>query len=352
MPRFQHLVITRFSIRPTMTSTDRNELRRTLEPLLGSFDPLTPRSLDHRFRVFEVACLPGVLAQTLQEFTWVIAVDRDLPAQYRERLARLVSERPRTVIHSYDPLEPLGDVDWLRPYVEQPAPDYLLTTTLDDDDALPPRFAESIQQLVTERGDQLAPVETFGATDLWEWDLEVTDDAPLGYRAPWHRDAIPVVSVGFSLLARYPTYELTVMRLPHNEAQHVLDWDTPPRDPRIEEIRSVMQAGAARDGDSLRDFAASETFHDWVPLAGMPTMTNHQINVEGTRLHEAKERTAVTGAESFPNAAIDWDALDRHAPHFQTNRRMRARYFLARADRLRQRVMARFHSARQRPAGS
>lgn len=337
--RFQHFVITRFSIRPTMASTDRHELNRTMSRFRG-LDPLTPRSLEHRFRLFEVACLPAVLAQTDQDFTWVIVVDRDLPAAPRARLEALIADRPRTVIHTYDPSRPLGGLAWLVPYVEVPAPDYLLTTNLDDDDALPRGFAAAVHTLIEERGDQLAPVQTFGATDLWEWDLEVSDEAPLGQRAPWHREIIPVVSVGFSLLARYPAYELTVMRVAHNTARTILDWSKHADDERIQATRAVLQAGAARAGDSLGDFGADEVFSDWVPLGGMPTMTNHQINVQGARLYEAKERTPVTGPESFPDTALDWNAFRRHAPHFRRSRTLYARYLLMRARGYGQRMLA------------
>lgn len=347
MPRVQHFVITRFSIRPTMTSTDRHELSRGMSRLRGGLDPLARGALEHRFRIFEVACLPAVLAQTDQDFTWVIVVDRDLPEAQRERLEALTASRPRTVIHTYDPLRPLGDIAWLTPYVECPQPDYLLSTNLDDDDALPRRFAETIHTLIAERGNQIAPVETFGAAKPLEWDLEVTNDAPLGYRAPWHRDTIPVVSVGFSLLARYPAYELTVMRIPHNTARTILDWTRPAGNERIEEIRTVLANGAAQAGDALDDFEASETFSDWVPRAGSPTMTNHQINIQGDRLFESKKRVPVVGPESFPDVTIDWEAFHRYAQYFQIGRRTRASHLVRRARQLLYQARSRFRRHRR-----
>lgn len=349
MPRFQHFVITRFSIRPTMTSTDR----LTLGPNVvsrGVYDPLAPEMLERRFHVFEIACLPGVLAQTDPTFTWVIVVDRDLSEEWRARLNALVAARPHTVIHDYDPEQSLGEIAWLEPYVETPTPDYLLTTNLDDDDALPPRFVESLRAIIEERGDRLAPLEVFGATQLWEWDLDVSADAPLGYRAPWHRDFIEVASVGFTLLARYPAYPLTVMRVPHGSGSNVLNWSAPPLNPAVAEARQAIQAGAAAAGDSLADFDPSETFHPWVDQVGWPLMTNHQINLQGLRLYESKERIAVTGMETFPNAVIDWDAFQRYAQDFQVSRRMRAQYYFVRTRRAVRRLRRKARRLRRVPA--
>jgi hypothetical protein len=318
----EHFVITRFSIRrpaaPHAWSVGIGRSGRDR-------DPLEPEALEARFRVFEVACLPGVLAQTSQDFTWVLAIDRDMPIEARARLRALVSTRPRTVIHEYDPASPLTGIAWLLPYLEDPRPDYLMTSNLDDDDSLPTRWVESLQGLITDRGDQLAPLEIFGARSLWEWDLDVTRRAPLGYRAPWHRGGIPVVSVGFTLLARYPTYDLTVMRLGHASARLILDWAVEDVPDRIQVVRSEVKEAALAAGDSLIEIDASETFHDWVPIAGKPTMTNHGMNLQLTRLYEPKERMPVTGAESFPESVMDWTAFERYSDTFRADPRTRIR---------------------------
>lgn len=314
-----------------MAESDSRFIGRTLPPLLGEFDPLEARHLRSRFRTFEIACLPGVLAQTNKDFTWVLAVDRALAPEWHGRLASLTQDHPRTIIHEYDPLQPLGEVDWLAPYLDTPAPNYLLTTNLDDDDALPPRFVQEIQSWVMEREDRLAPVEIFGATDLVQWDLEVTKTAPLGYEAEWHRD-VAVTSTGFSLLARYPDYPLTVMALGHPVAPRLLDWsDVPgPEFIGIHRERELLKQAAAKVGDSLSAYDVTETFHDTVPRIGRPLITNHTDNAQATRLHERKERHAVKGAESFPNAVIDWEAFATYANTFRRTPAGRARYLARR----------------------
>ena len=125
MPRIQHLLITRFSVRLPVP--------RTFNQHRVAFDPLDTDKLSFRFRMFEVACLPDVLAQTDQDFTWVLMVDAALSANALARLEALVHQRPRSVIHRYDaadhptdPGSPLGGINWVVPYLDDPAPDYSL----------------------------------------------------------------------------------------------------------------------------------------------------------------------------------------------------------------------------------
>jgi hypothetical protein len=103
------------------------------------------------------------MAQTDQEFSWIIIVDRDLQARFRSRLESLLQGRGNFFIHTYDPEDKLDRLDWLEPYM-QTTPDYVLTTNLDDDDVLPNNFTSMIHKHISsafQAGD-LPPVKTLG----------------------------------------------------------------------------------------------------------------------------------------------------------------------------------------------
>ncbi|MDA0353012.1 MAG: HAD-IC family P-type ATPase [Chloroflexi bacterium] len=181
------------------------------------------------------------------------------------------------------------------------------------------------------RGVLLARVEVFGATETVEWDLATSRSAPRGYRARWHRPYITVSSCGFTLLARYPEFDLSVQGLTHSTARQLLDWDTPPANRRIEEHRATLQEFAGRVGLTLSAYAPTDTFHEFTAETGPALITNHNDNVQFERLHERKERTRVVGPASFPGTAIDWQALDRYAGRFRVRRRRQIRYLAMQA---------------------
>lgn len=337
--RLQHFLITRFSIRAGERERIQNPNLRSVAPLRGAYDALEPARLEFRLNLFEITCAPSVMAQTSDNFTWVIAVDPSLARPFRDRLRAQTSQHPRVILHDYDPDQPLAEVEWLKPYLDQPAPESLLTSNLDDDDALPQRFIEELQRLVVSQDEPSSPVQLFGATNTLQWDLDVSRRAPLGYRGEWHRDRVPVSSCGFSLLAPFPQYPLTVMRLGHPSAHVLLDWHVPLGGELAGENRELIEQYAARAGDDLHQFGPERTFHDYGPVTGLPVQVNHTDNAQGYRLYERKQRTAVVGPESFPGVTIDWDRFRQRASVFRRSRFVHLRYlFDVQARRVRSRL--------------
>lgn len=116
---FIHVVMTRFNLAtPGREASFRNR----------------PDWLATRFDLFERYCLPGMAAQTEQNFEWIIYFDEATPQEFKDRIARLQQVRP--FIAYYTPLFPAnGWRDSL--FASVPArPASLLTTNLDNDDSL------------------------------------------------------------------------------------------------------------------------------------------------------------------------------------------------------------------------
>lgn len=120
-----HLVITRFSV------------RFSDEP-----DPFPEPWLNDRMRLLEAYCLPGLAAQTCDDFTWLLLCDESTPGPHVEQLAALVEEVPGSAVI------PTSTARSSLPAVLShldPAADVLVTTRLDSDDAIAVDFVDRVR---------------------------------------------------------------------------------------------------------------------------------------------------------------------------------------------------------------
>jgi len=108
--------------------------------------------LDDRFRLFETFCLPSVRAQTARDFHWLVFFDAQTPERFRERalgLARGGCFEPCFV-------EEGGAPEWqaVRALLP-PGCEWVLTTRLDNDDALHTGFVAAVQAAFQPRPELL-----------------------------------------------------------------------------------------------------------------------------------------------------------------------------------------------------
>lgn len=140
-----HLIVTRFNL-PLWPKDKFNAPTRT------------PAWLESRFALFERYTLPSVKAQTCKEFKWFCLFDRDTPEPYLQRIERYREELPQ--LHpcflDYDQAHDLSgyltEILWggeFSQFLSGPK-DYLITTRLDNDDAIHCRMIERLQQLIGE----------------------------------------------------------------------------------------------------------------------------------------------------------------------------------------------------------
>lgn len=128
---FKHFVITRMNVdwgisRPR---TDRNE----------------PEFLDKRFKLFEEICIPSIAAQTNKDFIWLFLLDSAIPESYRERVYKYdpgVKFIP-IYVESKDTL--LDEVKQVVKTHTHETHKYLMTTSLDSDDAIAKDFLQLVQ---------------------------------------------------------------------------------------------------------------------------------------------------------------------------------------------------------------
>ena len=317
--KLAHFVITRFCLR------GQQMFSRVDGPEIGRMGPLKSRTVNFRLKLLEMIGLPGLLAQTNQDFTWVLLVDADLEEGVKERLREMTRAKARVVLHECrsetpDRLETLGWLDHLL----TDRPDYVVTTINDDDDALPRRFVDVVQSHVFALSAQsrLPPFKLMGAKRIVMWDLTFMPNAPLGWAHPWPGE-VSIASSGFTLLCRYPTFDFSVLGMRHRYAETYFDFHVPPP---VENVRFYRRAflEAARNASVGRISMGDDAFFDVSREAGTVLISNHGANNQPWRLGFSTRGPAdrrdslqkVSGAETFPDVSIDWDAARRYSSLF------------------------------------
>lgn len=123
---FTHLILTRFNVKSSLN------------------DRAAPGTewLIHRFDLFEQFCMPSVQSQSCQSFTWLVFFDVDTPAVFKEKIAAYAAEWSNFQPCYVDSLPHEKVLSIVREYVDAK---YLISTRLDNDDAVAVDFVERVQ---------------------------------------------------------------------------------------------------------------------------------------------------------------------------------------------------------------
>lgn len=134
---FSHLLITRFNIK---INTD-------LTKSLNSIDIATNEEyLNYRFHIFEEYTVPSVQNQTVNDFVWLVFFSSNTPEKFKKRISmiekKLKNFRP-VYIKDSDPFN-----DRLIKLINDTQSDWILTSRLDNDDAIHEKFVEQLHYIV------------------------------------------------------------------------------------------------------------------------------------------------------------------------------------------------------------
>ena len=134
MEGIQHFILTRFNIR-IFTQDKNGKAVRTAD------------WLEHRFEVFERYCLPSIAKQTCKDFEWIVLFDSETPSEYKEKLPGYREVCPQFIPVFVEPSKGRYFRQIFREtVVDRVNAERVLTTYLDNDDALSVRFVEDIQR--------------------------------------------------------------------------------------------------------------------------------------------------------------------------------------------------------------
>ena len=131
---FKHYIITRFNVRvDEWKHTKNNE------------SVLTEDWLSHRFHLFQTYCLPSLINQENQKFTWLVFFDTSTDEEYRKTISA-ISER----FGNFKPIFINGYNEFLPTLIEYISNDlkdegYVITSRVDNDDCIHRDFVNEIQ---------------------------------------------------------------------------------------------------------------------------------------------------------------------------------------------------------------
>jgi hypothetical protein len=135
--RFDHFILTRFNLNIESAPPERK---------------LDPAWLDHRFGLFDSFCYPSVRGQSTQTFTWLVFFDSDTPRTFKEKVAEYSNWTNFVPVFISAPTEEYHKN--MRAEIIKRMSDgaqSVVTTRLDNDDALGIRFVETLQKLVKDK---------------------------------------------------------------------------------------------------------------------------------------------------------------------------------------------------------
>jgi len=125
---FRHVLLTRFNVRQWSAWSDL---------------VTNPRWLERRFELFDAFCFPSVKAQTVDNFVWIVFFDDQTPETFRQRVEKYAQWPNFRPVFLHWPPEDVNRI--VREHLpDEPA--YLITTRLDNDDAICRDFLERVQQ--------------------------------------------------------------------------------------------------------------------------------------------------------------------------------------------------------------
>lgn len=130
MTSFNHFVLTRFNVR---------DPRNTGNPGIR----LTPEWLNYRFSLFDRFCYPSVLGQINQDFKWFVYFDAETPAEFKQKIDKYANWKNFIPIYLDEPITVKIDRAKILEHLDQEA-QYVITTRLDNDDAISKHFVEQI----------------------------------------------------------------------------------------------------------------------------------------------------------------------------------------------------------------
>lgn len=130
---FIHFLITRFNIKITSAGPERM-----------TSPEMTEEWLSQRLDIFLTYCVPSVLQQSSNNFTWIIYFDRSTPPSITDRISFFKNKSPNVIIAFVDDYpEMLSDISSKIKTTPEP---FVITSRLDNDDLISNTFIADVQQ--------------------------------------------------------------------------------------------------------------------------------------------------------------------------------------------------------------
>lgn len=129
----QHFILTRFNLLLWTKDKEGNKVRNK-------------KWLEHRFSLFEKYCLPSIIGQTNKDFEWIVLFDSTTPEEYKKRVDNYQKECSQLIPVYVEPRNGRYFAEIFRQeVVKRLNAKRIITSYLDNDDALNVRFVEDLR---------------------------------------------------------------------------------------------------------------------------------------------------------------------------------------------------------------
>ena len=136
-----HFILTRFNLLLWSKDKNGNKVR-------------SKQWLEHRFALFELYCLTSIKNQTCQDFEWIVLFDSTTPYPFKKKVEDYKKECPQLIPIYVEPHDGQYFADIFRKEVAKKLnAQRVITTYLDNDDALSIHFVEDLQKRVESLSD-------------------------------------------------------------------------------------------------------------------------------------------------------------------------------------------------------
>lgn len=172
---FKHFLITRFNLKVPDWQLTKNK-----ESLL------TEEWMAHRMELFENFCLPSVLSQSNQNFTWLIYFDTTTSLYFKNKISSIINGNKQIKLIYINGMSAFSAI--LKKNIQKKSEKipYLITTRLDNDDCIHKDFVETIQQQFN--------FQDFMAIDLTEgYSLQIEPQVRLGKKTQLYNPFISLI---------------------------------------------------------------------------------------------------------------------------------------------------------------
>lgn len=141
MMELQHFLLTRFNILLWRQDKEGKKVRTT-------------KWLEHRFSLFEKYCLPSIKSQTCQGFEWIVLFDSMTPDSFKDKIACYQKDCPQLIPVFVEPENGFRFAEIFKDeIIKRLKAKRVISTYLDNDDALNIGFVEDLQHRITTVSD-------------------------------------------------------------------------------------------------------------------------------------------------------------------------------------------------------
>lgn len=243
----QHFILTRFNLLLWSKDREGGKVR-------------TIKWLEHRFALFERYCFPSIKNQSCQNFEWIVLFDSLTPDVYKDRIIFYQKECPNFIPVFVVPEKGTCFVDIFREeMVKRVCSKKVISTYLDNDDALTIDFIEDLQKRVITISDDTFVYYDNGYQLYTDHKYMMQIHYPRNHFVSYVEKGDPATVKGVFLHGtHYFLYTIEGVKIEHIQGQWM--WCEVVHEKNVENDAYFLKAKMVFDSDLLRrEFAIDET---------------------------------------------------------------------------------------------